>query len=458
MGQVAGPRQGWTFPGWRGVPTPFVRHGVTSIPRPPHTCEGSAPSMSGPAVATGPRSSPAIRHATGLALLVALAHGVNDAYASFLAPLLPRIMDKLGLSVALAASLAMILSIASSMVQPLAGYLSDRYGRRVFIALGPILSGVFLSLIGWAPTFAILVVLLALGGLGSASFHPPGAAMATRIADGGGSGMRLSIFSFGGAMGFALGPLIAVAVVAQAGLEGLWIAMIPGVVLGLALLKLLPPGRPHPDAAPPPGPRQVLRYLKGPLGLIFGISALGAFTQRVFLTMGPIASAQAGVSEAGGAVVLSVYLAAQGAGTLFSGWLTDRVNRQKLLVTLTLLTFPAHMLAIGVTAGTGAALGFAIVAGFLNMALLPPVVVMAQEMLPEGTAVSSGIAMGLAWAVGSIGVLGTGVLGDFVGARNAALLSFPLVLIATFLAVRPGLRPFSRPIPHPEIRTLPEAI
>ncbi|NIP82324.1 MAG: MFS transporter, partial [Gemmatimonadetes bacterium] len=42
-----------------------------------------------------------------VATVVAVAHGVNDAYAAFLHPLLPRIMDKLGLSIALAATLAM---------------------------------------------------------------------------------------------------------------------------------------------------------------------------------------------------------------------------------------------------------------------------------------------------------------------------------------------------------------
>lgn len=397
-----------------------------------------------------------IRNASALSLLVAVSHGVNDAYASFLAPLLPRIMNKLGLTVALAATLAMILSIAASMVQPVAGYLSDRYGRRVFIALGPLLSGVFLSLIGVAPTFATLVVLLALGGLGSACFHPPAAAMAARIAAGKGSGLRLSIFSFGGAMGFAIGPLVAVALVGVAGLEGLWMAMVPGVILGALLLRTLPRGRAHPDAAPPPGPGRVLHHLRGPLGLVFGISALGAFTQRVFLTMSPIAAAQAGVSETTGALMLSVYLAAQGGGTLTSGWLTDRVDRQKLLVVLTLLAFPAHALAMAVHPGTALAMAFGVCAGFLNMALLPPVVVMAQEMVPEGAAVSSGIAMGLAWAVGSMGVLGTGILGDHVGPRNAALLSFPLILLGTLLALHPGLRSYRRPAPHPPIARLAE--
>jgi len=129
----------------------------------------------------GPRP---VRSAAFLAGLVALAHGVNDAYAAFLSPLLPRIMDKLGLSIALAATLAMTLSLAASILQPLMGYLSDRYGRRAFVVLGPLLSAAFLPLMGVAPTFWILVAFLTLGGLGSAVFHPPAASMAARVSDG----------------------------------------------------------------------------------------------------------------------------------------------------------------------------------------------------------------------------------------------------------------------------------
>lgn len=378
--------------------------------------------------------------ASRVALTVAIAHGVNDAYASFLHPLLPRIMQKLGLSIALAAALAMTLSIAASLLQPLAGYLADRYGQKPFVVLGPVVSAVFLSLIGVAPSFTILIVLLILGGMGSAAFHPPAASMATSLATGQGSGLRLSFFSFGGAIGFTVGPLIAVGLVAVAGLEGLWMAMIPGLVLAALIYGRLPANGVHPDATPPPSPRRVLRSLKGPLGVVFGISAVGAFVQRVFLTMEPIIAAQEGVSETMGAVMLSTYLGAQAVGTLTGGVLTDRMDRRTLLVGLTVLSVPTHMLALWLPAGSAGAFGFAALSGFLNMALLPPIVVMAQEIMPEGTGVGSGIVMGLAWAVGSVGVLGTGVLGDLVGPRSAALLSVPMLLIGTLLALHPSLR------------------
>jgi MFS transporter, FSR family, fosmidomycin resistance protein len=396
---------------------------------------------------TSQPASPALRSTTAVALAVAIAHGTNDAYSAFLHPLLPRIMERLDLSIALAASLAMTLSLAASAVQPVMGYLADRFGRKPFVVLGPVLSAVFLSLIGVAPSFAVLALFLALGGLGSAMFHPPGASMAARVGAGRGSGMRASFFSFGGAVGYAAGPLAAVGIVSVAGLDGLWVAMLPMLILAVVLWRVLPADRPRHDAAAPPGLGPVLRALRGPLGVVFGISAVAAFVQRVYLTMQPISIAAAGGSEAAGAVALSVYLGAQAVGSLTGGTLADRLDRRTLLFAGAALSFPAHALALWLPFGSAPMLTAAAAAGFLNMALLPPVVVMAQEIMPAGAAVSAGVVMGLAWATGSIVVLGTGILGDVVGARDAALLSVPLSLVGAALALHPAIRPFRR-APH----------
>ncbi len=381
--------------------------------------------------------------ALAVAATLTVAHLANDAYVAFLHPLLPRLMDKLDLSIALAALLSVILSLASSLPQPIMGYLADRVGRRWLVALGPVVSGVFLCLIGLAPTFRTLALLLTLGGLGSAFFHPPAVSLAGRVSEGKGSGLRVSIFSFGGHLGFALGPVAAVAIVGFFTLEGLWVAMFPGIVIGFATLGFLPRPVRERVPVPPPSPRQVLRALAGPLGLVFGISALGAFVQRTFLTLYPIVVDQAGGSEALGAASLSVYLGFQAGGTIVAGILTDRIDRTRLLAGICILAAPAHFLAVWFPPGSAAALAFLCCAGFLNMALLPPTVVIAQEILPTGASIGSGIVMGLAWGVGSLGVGLAGVLGDLVGPQQATLAIMPTFLAGAALASRPALRPYA---------------
>lgn len=374
-----------------------------------------------------------------LTVALAVAHGVNDGYASFLAPLLPRIITRLDISIAAGAGLSMALSIASSLPQPGVGYLSDRYGRRAFVALGPLISGMVLSVMGFAPSYETLLLLLIVGGVGSALFHPPGVSLATRAGEGRGSGMRLSVFSFGGTMGYALGPLVAVGLVGWRGLEGLWVAMIPAFLVFPVLWKVAGGRSGDLSAVRPPAPRQVLGHLRGPLGSVFWISAIAAFVQRTYLTLQPIAIAEIGGSEALGAFSLSVYLGAQAAGTLTGGWLTDRMSRTRLLAILTAVGAPIHLLAVALTPGSPQAMLAGAAAGFLNMALLPPLVVTAQEVLPGAASSAAGIAMGLAWATGSLGVLAAGVLADATGPQFAQMVSMPTLLVGTALALGPAL-------------------
>jgi FSR family fosmidomycin resistance protein-like MFS transporter len=381
-----------------------------------------------------------------VALAIAVLHAANDAYTAFVHPLLPRLMAKLDMSIAAAAGATMALSIAASLAQPVLGHVSDRRGRRLMIVAGPIVSGIFLSMIGWAPTFGMLLLLLIAGGLGGAAFHPPAVAVAAHVTGGRGSGMRHAVFSSGGTVGYAMGPLIAVWIVAWLGFRGLWVAAIPVVILAIALYPVLPAGGNLVPAGPALTAGRLARSLRGPLGLLFGVSAIAAFFQRVFLTMAPIANAAAGRSEMSGAYALSLYLAAQAAGSLTGGYLTDRIDRRWLLAGLTLIALPTHFFAFWFTPGSAPALVSMALAGFANMSVLPPIVVIAQEIRPDRAALYSGIVMGLAWAVGSVAVIGAGVLGDAIGARESALAITPIMFIATLLAIHPALKRHGRPI------------
>lgn len=382
-----------------------------------------------------------IPSAARIAVTIALAHAVNDAYASIVPPLLPRLMDSLGISIAMAAGLGAAFSIATALPQPFFGYLGDRFGRRTLVVGGMLASAVFVSVIGFASSYWVLLVLLVLGGLGGAAFHPPGASYAVRVTAGKGGGARYSVFSFGGAAGYSVGPLVAVGLVAWGGMERLWVAMLPAILLAPFFFFGLPGGRSEArDHAPAPRPSAILRQLAGPLGIVFGISSAMTFVQRAFLTMEPIIVAEMGGSEALGAVALSVYLGAQAFGTVAGGLLSDRMDRPRLLFVLCALALPAHLLAVWL--GPWNASGFVAIgaAGFFGMSTLPPIVVMAQEMIPRAPGASSGIVMGLAWTVGSVGVMGAGAVADLAGPHAAALMSMPVAGLAALLALHPWLK------------------
>ena len=96
---------------------------------------------------------------------LSVGHFINDSYSNFLGPLLPLLIAKLKLTMAQAGWLAALLVLSSSFTQPLYGYISDRYSTRSFAVFSPLITAVFMSCLGLAPTFTTLSILLLLGGV-----------------------------------------------------------------------------------------------------------------------------------------------------------------------------------------------------------------------------------------------------------------------------------------------------
>ena len=178
---------------------------------------------------------------TGVSLstLLIAVHATNDAFSSMLAALLPTFQLRFGLSEGVLALLVATLSFSSSVLQPFFGSLADRFGQRLVGAFGIITSSSLLSLMGVVPDAALLFVLLFVGGLGSAAFHPSGTSMA-RAAGGANKALTVSLFSAGGTLGLALGPSIILLVARTVGLQFSPLLMIPGVLLGVAMYFLIP--------------------------------------------------------------------------------------------------------------------------------------------------------------------------------------------------------------------------
>src|SRR5262249_48955833 len=64
-------------------------------------------------------------------------HFVNDGYSSIIFPILPLLKDALHLTTAQVFWLAPLYAISSSLMQPVYGFISDRYARRFFTVFGP---------------------------------------------------------------------------------------------------------------------------------------------------------------------------------------------------------------------------------------------------------------------------------------------------------------------------------
>ena len=99
-------------------------------------------------------------------------HFIIDCYPGFIAPLLPFIASKVGITMKDAMAIISIANISSYLLQPVFGYFSDKCKKRFFIFWGIIIASVFLPMMGFAESFLALTVAIVLGEIGVGFFHP----------------------------------------------------------------------------------------------------------------------------------------------------------------------------------------------------------------------------------------------------------------------------------------------
>src|SRR5713101_7895082 len=160
-------------------------------------------------------------------LLLMFAHVASDLTQGAVAGFLPVFVAERQWSYATAGSLVLALNLSSSVVQPAFGHWADRRSRAWLMPVGLAMAGSGLALAGWMPSYALVLAVLALAGIGVAAFHPS-AAQALHGVAGAKRATAMSIFGVGGNVGFAVGPLLATGAVLLAGLRGSALLIIPG--------------------------------------------------------------------------------------------------------------------------------------------------------------------------------------------------------------------------------------
>jgi FSR family fosmidomycin resistance protein-like MFS transporter len=359
-----------------------------------------------------------------------MGHFINDMYVGFLAPLLPLIIDKIGISLTMAAGLASILSIATSLAQPAFGHLADKTRWPYFAALGPIITAIFFSAIGWANSYLALVVIIIAGGIGTAAFHPQSASLVGK-SSGRQSGLAMSIFVTGGSGGYYAGPIVIMAIVTWLGLEYSFISIMPGVLITIFLMMTLPKLQHSPrHHATLNGTIKVPHQLRAII-LLFFISTLRSFLISGFNTFIPIYLEAQAVAPMLYAGALTVFGMPGAIGSLLGGGLSDRYGRRTLIfssIALALPFFGLFLLLDGVLAV--ACLGLA---GFAIFSSIPVVIIMAQELFPGRVNTASSLVMGLSWGVAGIMVTPLGALAERIGISSALSLLIAIGAIACVL-------------------------
>jgi FSR family fosmidomycin resistance protein-like MFS transporter len=369
---------------------------------------------------------------TGRVATISLAHAVNDTYTSFLAPLLPAFIAKFALSKTEAGLLAFMQS-SPSVLQPVIGYLADRANLRYFVILTPATTATMMSLLGVAPRYLVLALLVMLAGLSSASLHAVAPAMAGRLS-GRSLGRGMGLWMVGGTLGYAVGPTVVVSAVNFLTLEGTPWLMIGGWLASLILYLRLRdvPGRRVMEGDANTW-REGLRALRPILAPLVGIIVVRALMGSAILHFLPTFLTEEGANLLLAGVSLSAVHMAGMVGSLMAGSLSDRLGR-RLVVFISMLAGPLLMFAfLGV--GGLAQLPVLLVLGTTMPATQVVLMALVQEKCPENRALANGVFLSLSFLSEAGAAVVVGALGDLFGLRMAfatsaviALLGLPLVL------------------------------
>ncbi len=355
---------------------------------------------------------------------IAAAHFVHDVYTSFVAPLLPLIVEKLSLNLAMAGTLPAMMQFMG-LLNPLIGYLDDRVGLHYLVIFAPAVSATLLSSMGLASSYWILAFVMVLAGINAAAFHAPAPPMVSRVS-GRRVGMGMSLFMTGGELARAVGPLFAVWGVGMWGLEGIYRLMFIGWGASLLLywrLRNVSGRREAPGSLRSASPEMIQLFV--PLGIMIFLRQFLTVSLTTYL---PIYMTQRGWNIVSAGHSLAWIEAAGVIGTLLSGTVSDRLGRRKVLL---FLFGGSSLLAVLFVNATGIwIVVLLLLIGLTALSAGPIFLALVQDHLPNNRAVGNGIYLSLSFGLRALVMVLIGMGGDALGLDTTLTIGAGISLLA----------------------------
>ncbi len=345
-------------------------------------------------------------------ILLSLGHLSTDIYQGALPAILPFLKAKLSLTYSMAGLIMLASNFTSSVIQPLFGFISDREEKPLLLPLGCIVAGFGISLLSLPSSFFAVLALVMVSGLGVASYHPEGFKTAYYFT-GQKAATGMSIFSVGGNLGFALGPVFSIYLIKHFGLPSLPAMIIPSLFF-LAAVFFFWKTLTIPKMERRPKKEESHKVQKGAGVSMFllvltvimrswthaGLTTYIPFYYIDYLKGDPIYAGK----------LVSVFLLGGVAGTLLGSPIADRWGHKPYLV----FSLAATSFLLPLIFAVKGYLLF-IVLGTIGMVLISSftvTIVMAHKILPGNLGIASGLMVGFAIGTGGVGVTILGILAD----------------------------------------------
>lgn len=151
-------------------------------------------------VAGAAASTTKARTSFGILGAISLSHLLNDMIQSLILAIYPLLQSEFSLTFMQIGMITLTFQLASSLLQPVVGYWTDKYPMPWSLPIGMCFTLSGLVLLALASSFGAVLLAAALVGTGSSVFHPESSRVA-RMASGGRHGLAQSIFQVGGNFG-----------------------------------------------------------------------------------------------------------------------------------------------------------------------------------------------------------------------------------------------------------------
>ncbi len=388
--------------------------------------------------------------------LLGTGHAITDINQGALPIILVFLQPIFALSQLQVGIVMLAFNLSSSVIQPMFGIFSDRFRAAWLVPLGCLIAGLGMAFTGFSSNFPLLLLAALLSGLGVAAYHPEGSKFA-RLASGDRKASGMSIFSVGGNLGFAAGPVLASFFFGMAGLAGSAGFLVLNGVMALLLwvyLASFTGGNTSVPVQPEPATQKEVSTsnfsqigttaLFAPVVLLVLVVIMRSFTHIGMVTFLPQYYVHhLHQSEAQAATLTSVFLFAGVFGTLAGGPAADRWGLKTVIIASMSILVPLLYLF---TRTEGILLvALVALAGFAVISTFAVTVVFAQELLPGNVGLASGLVLGFAIGMGGVGATLLGWVADQWGLQAVfhIMMAFPVIGLLLSLPL-PGREQLAR--------------
>ncbi|NML35799.1 MFS transporter [Chitinophaga sp. G-6-1-13] len=364
-------------------------------------------------------ASQQVAQQTVFPILIALSftHLLNDTLQSLIPAIYPLVRNTMKLNFTQIGLITLTFQLSASILQPLVGLFTDKKPQPFSLAVGMAFTLIGLVSLSMANTLPMLLVSVALVGIGSSVFHPEASRLA-HMASGGKHGMAQSLFQVGGNAGSSLGPLLAAAIIVPFGqFHVIWFSVLALIAIFVMIyIGNWFKGNTH-RIKPKKAVQQLQQQTLPPARVVISLGILLMLIFSKYFYMASMTNYYTfylmdrfGVSIQSSQVYLFIFLFSVAAGTFFGGPVGDRIGRKYVIWISILGAAPFALLLPYANLFWTAVLSVFI--GVILSSAFSAILVYAQELVPGKVGMIAGLFFGLAFGMAGVASALLGKLAD----------------------------------------------